>query len=271
MGGLIQTKGTQRLANFLNRQRFDANSILRTRAVQNSAGTLLRDAFASALDQTPLLTISDAFIAQYATAHPATWYNNGRDALYPSTTTLIATAVAGGNQITFNNPVGGWPASIPVGVASPTITATDLADGKGGAIPVGTTVTGVAAAGGQTVVTLSNPVPNTIVNDRISFANINHRNLVRRWRYYLSLELTATNQSLIQSAIISGLFDTSVTAMVFQAIEDRNQNVLVGIEYQTTNATAGDTEDSNLVFGTKYISVALITPRTKAPDPLDPQ
>jgi hypothetical protein len=114
-------------------------------------------------------------------------------------------------------------------------------------------------------------VPNVAINERISFTNIKHQNLVRRWRYYLSTELTPTNQSLIQSAVISGLFDTSVTAIVFQAIEDIKQKVLVSIEYQTTNATAGDTEDSNLVFGTKYISVTLITPRTKAPDPLDNQ
>ena len=215
-----------------------------------------------------MLTVSDAFIAQYATANP-TWYNNGRDALYPSTT-LIAQAVAG-SQITFNNPPGGWPNSIPIGVASPNITAADLEPGKGLAIPKGATVTAVTPAGNQTVVTFLNPVPNVAINERISFTNIKHQNLVRRWRYYLSTELTPTNQSLIQSAVISGLFDTSVTAIVFQAIEDIKQKVLVSIEYQTTNATAGDTEDSNLVFGTKYISVTLITPRTKAPDPLDNQ
>ena len=159
MGALIQTKGTQWLARFFN-QRFDAGSIATTRAVQNLIGgtaTSLKVAFAAAFDSTPLLTISDAFIAQYASANP-TWYNNGRDALYPSTT-LIAQAVAG-SQITFNNPPGGWPNSIPIGVASPNITAADLEPGKGLAIPKGATVTAVSPAGNQTVVTFLNPVPN---------------------------------------------------------------------------------------------------------------
>src|SRR6478735_6844171 len=111
MGGLIQTKGTQRLANFFNKQRFDAPSIVRTRALENNIGGVrvrLRDAFASTLDKTPLLTISDAFIAQNA---GATWFANGRDALYPATT-LVAVAIPAPNQITFNNPAAGWPNSI---------------------------------------------------------------------------------------------------------------------------------------------------------------
>jgi hypothetical protein len=268
MGGLIQTKGTQRLANFLNKQRFDAGSIGRTRTLENNIGGVrvrLRDAFASTLDNTPLLTISDAFIAQNA---GATWFANGRDALYPATT-LVAVATPAANQITFNNPAAGWPNSIPVGGASPTITAANLEQGKGALIQRGTTVTAVAAAGGnQTTVTFSNPVGGCAANDRISFSNINHKNLVRRWRHYIALDLTPANHSRIQSAVLSALFDTSVSYVTFQTIEDVTQTVLVNTEY---NTTAGDPEDSSLDIATKYISVALITSRTSAPDPLDPQ
>ncbi len=267
MGGLIQTKGTQRLANFLNKQRFDAGSIGRTRTLENNivgVRVRLRDAFALALDNTPLLTISDAFIAQNA---GSTWYANGRDALYPATT-LIAQATPNPNQITFSNPAPGWPNSIPLGVASPTITAANLEHGKGPAIQRGITVAAVTAiAGNQTTVTFSNSVAGCVAGDRISFSNVNHKNLVRRWRHYLAFDLTPANHSRIQSAVLSALFDTSVSYVTFQTIEDVAQTVLVNTEYPTT----GDPDDSNLDTANKYISVALITSRTSAPDPLDPQ
>jgi hypothetical protein len=264
MGALIQTKGTQRLANFFNRQRFDANSIIRTRNLQNNiagAITLLRDAFASALDKTPLLTVSDAFIAQNA---GPTWFANGRDALYPATT-LVAQAIPAANQVTFNNPVPGWPNSIPLNVASPTITAQNL---ERPSIQRGTTVTMVTPAGNQTTVTFSNNVNAAVAaGERVSFTNVNHQNLVRRWRYFLQVDLAPSNHSRIQTAVLAALFDPSVASMSFQAIEDIAQEVLVNTEYPTT----GDAEDSNLVTANKYISLALITPRTSAQDPLDPQ
>ncbi len=264
MGALIQTKGTQRLANFFNKQRFDANSIVRTRNLQNNiAGinTLLRDAFASALDKTPILTISDAFIAQNA---GPTWFANGRDALYPATT-LVAQAVPAPNQITFNNPAPGWPNSIPLNVASPTITAQNL---ERPTIQRGTTVTMVTPAGAQTTVTFSNNVNAAVAaGERVSFTNVNHQNLVRRWRYFLQFDLAPFNHSRIQSAVLAALFDPSVASMNFQTIEDIAQGVLVNTEYPTS----GDPDDSSLVTANKYIAVALVTPRTTAPDPLDPQ
>src|SRR6202000_748591 len=94
---------------------------------------------------------------------------------------------------------------------------------------------------------------------RISFTNVNHQNLLRRWRYYLAIDLAPSNHSRIQSAVLAALFDTSVTSVTFQTIEDIAQIVLVNTEYPT-----GDAEDSNLVTANKYMSVALITPRTSA-------
>ena len=257
MGGLIQTKGTQRLANFFNKQRFDAGSIPTTRNVVSSVPISLKVAFATSFDSTPLLTISDAFIAQFAGNG---WVPNGRDVLYPATT-LVAVASAT-NQITFNNPGPGFPTSIAVGMSASNL---DRLPGIG--IPKGTTVTTITAgpAAGQTTVTFSANV-TAQVNDRISFCSPKHQNLVRRWRHYLGKDLLPSNHSLIQSAVLSALTDQSIASATFQTIEHYDQRVLANTEFQTTNAN-----DDNLDPATKYIHVALITPRTTAPDPLDAQ
>jgi hypothetical protein len=268
MGALIQTKGTQRLARFFNNQRFDAGSIPRTRNVQNlisGTGTSLSSAFAAAFDSTPLLTISDNFIAQYATAN-ATWVPRGLDVLYPAAT-LVAAQAAVGNQIIFNNPNPGWPASIAVGGGVPIISASNLDRPLG--IPKGATVTAIALAtpaAGQTTVTFSCAAVTAAQNDRISFCSPKHQNLVRRWRHFLAHDLQPSNHSLIQSAVLSALTDTSVASATFQTIEHYDQRVLTNTEFQTTNA-----DDDNLSTATKYIQVALITPRTTAPDALDDQ
>ena len=124
----------------------------------------------------------------------------------------------------------------------------------------------VASSATQTTVTFSANV-TAVASHRISFTNVNHQNLLRRWRWYLLKDLQPSNHSLIQSAVLNALTDTSVNAVIFQTVEDTAQKVLVNTEYLTT----GDADDSNLVIGTKYISVTLITPRTTAPDPLDKQ
>jgi len=261
MGGLIQTKGTQRLAKLFN-NRFDAGSIPTTRAVQNLIGgtaTSLKVAFAAAFDSTPLLTISDAFIAQYASAN---WVPQGRDVLYPAVT-LVAQAMPAATQITFNNPSPGWPPTIVVGVS-----AANLDRPPGIGIPKGATVTVIALAtpaAGQTTVTFSSAV-TAQVNDRISFCLKKHQNLVRRWRYFLEHDLQPSNHSLIQSAVLSALTDTTVASATFQTIEHHDQMVLTNTEFMTTNA-----DDDNLDPATKYMQVALITPRTTAPDALDAQ
>src|ERR1700676_1926680 len=100
MGGLIQTKGTQRLARLFN-NRFDTGPIDQTRKVKNSSGTLLQVAFATLPN---LLAISDSFIAQYA---GTPWVPNIRDALYPAATLAAVTVAA--RDVTFNDPAAGWP------------------------------------------------------------------------------------------------------------------------------------------------------------------
>src|SRR5882672_4271260 len=175
MGGLIQTKGTQRLARLFN-NRFDTVSIVQTRLVKNSSGTLLQGAFATLPN---LLTISDTFIAQNA---GTPWVPNVRDALYPAAT-LVAVTVAA-KSITFKDPAAGWPTLI-----ANNISAADL-DHTGG-VPKGAIVTNVARghpAAGQTTVTFSMAV-TAQVGDRISFCPLKHQNLVRRWRYYLGNDL----------------------------------------------------------------------------------
>jgi len=250
LGGLIQTKGTQRLARLFN-NRFDNGSIGQTRAVQNSSNTLLKVAFATLPN---LLAISDNFIAQYSSA--AHWVPNGRDVLYPAAT-LVAVAVAG-RDITFKDPPGGWPTLIANGIS-----AGDLNHSAG--IPKGATVTNVVPHAGQTTVTFSVPV-TAQVSDRISFCPVKHQNLVKRWRYYLGIELDPSNHTLIQKAVLTALTDLSVTSVTFQALESTTQSALIETILATTDA-----DDDNLDPTHKSLFIALLTARTNAPDPIDDQ
>ena len=250
MGGLIQTKGTQRLAHLFN-NRFDTGSIVQTRAVKNSSGTSLQGAFASLPD---LRSISDNFIAQFASNN---WVPNIRDVLYPSAT-LVAVAVSG-SDVTFRDPAAGWPPLIANGIS-----AADLDHPVG--VPKGAIVTRVAhgnPSAGQTKVTFSIPV-TAQVNDRISFCPVKHQNLVRRWRYYLGNELYASNHTAIQSAVLTALTDSSVSSVFFQAIESATQTVFIETIFATTGA-----DDDNLDPRHKSLFVALMTARTNAPDPVD--
>jgi hypothetical protein len=256
MGGLIQTKGTQRLAKLFN-NRFDTGSIPQTRAVENSSGTLLKTAFATLPD---LRTISDNFIAQNANSNNAKWVPQVRDVLYPAAT-LVAVTVAG-NDITFKNPAGGWPPLIAI---SATITAADL-DRPGG-VQKGATVTNVTNASpvpaGHTKVTFSLAV-TAQAGDRISFCPLKHQNLVRRWRYYLGTELDPSNNTQIQSAVLTALTDPSVTSASFQAVENTTQKVFVETIFSTTGP-----EDENLDTTHKRLFIALMTARMNPPDPID--
>jgi hypothetical protein len=256
MGGLIQTKGTQRLSHLFN-NRFDTGSIGQTRAVVNASGTSLKGAFASLPD---LRSISDNFIAQYASNN---WVPNVRDVLYPAATLIAVTvapgAAAGTTYVTFNDPNPGWPPLIANGIS-----AADLDHPVG--VPKGATVTAVVhgnPAAGQTRVTF-NAVVTAQVGDRISFCPVKHQNLVKRWRYYLGNELVASNHTAIQSAALTALTDLSVTLVGFQAIESSTQTVFVETIFATTNA-----DDDNLDPTHKSLFVALMTARTNAPDPVD--
>ncbi len=261
MGALIQTKGTQRLAH-LFRNRFDSNSINRTRTVATNSGITLSAAFASMPD---LLTISDTFIAQNANSNITNfWVPKGRDVLYPAAT-LIAVAVSG-NNITFNDPAPGCPELV-----ANTNSAADLDLPLG--VPKGATVSNVAhgsPAAGQTTVTFNPPAGTSVtarVGDRISFCPPRHQNLVRRWRYYLINELLGSNHSAIQGAILNALTGNAVTEVDFQAVEDVTQAVRV----ETIPGTTDD-DDTNIDPAHKSLSIVLFTARTNnTSDPLDAQ
>ena len=169
-------------------------------------------------------------------------------------------AVAG-NDITFTDPLLGWPNLIANGIGAADLT-------HAGGVQKDSIVTNVARGhpnAGQTTVTFSSPV-TAQANDLISFCPVKHQNLIKRWRYYLRNELDASNHTNIQKAILTALTDTSVTSVTFQAFEDTAQRVLVETILATTDA-----DDDNLDPTHKSLSIALLTVRTNAPDPIDTQ
>src|SRR5271154_1021396 len=151
MGGLIQTKGTQRLADNFN-SRFSnlavAGAWLSSGAAPKTAAGSLSDAFDK--DAFDLLKISDQFIAQNATA--GKWPADGNDILYPSATMVAVAATP--NSISFNFATGFAAPGLLIQNGSSVISLD-----KRGSIPNDTTVTGppTLSPGGFTV-NLSNPV-----------------------------------------------------------------------------------------------------------------
>jgi hypothetical protein len=263
MGSLIQTKGTQRLAKLFN-NRFNPLSAARIftndcMGVQTTLPAAFRNTGAD------LLTLSDNFIAQYATAN-ATWLNNGNDLLYPSATMAVnALPTAGSlNTIGFRLPAG--RSTVP-GHIQPNASFRNLDNRR--TFPAGTTISAVSGvtggAGGTFTVTFTqNPIlANLALSDRISFGLGGHGQLVRRWRWYLSHDLLPENHAAIRSAISSALDDRDFTQITFQTIED-TQRVFASAQRQTDNAN--DEFD-----GTFVLNIILVTQQTTAPDPLDPQ
>ena len=110
----------------------------------------------------------------------------------------------------------------------------------------------------------------------------NHKNLLKRWDYYLGNELTFANHELIRGFIWSvvngpsGLRGANAqnsqgdtyTVIRFDCVEGTNQTVLQSDEYHLKN---GDTDDTGLSAVTAYSKIVLITAPTAAPIPLDPQ
>ncbi|MBR1228183.1 MULTISPECIES: hypothetical protein [unclassified Bradyrhizobium] len=260
MGGLIQTKGTQRLAKLFN-NRFDPLSTARSWANNiDGAQTNLCAAFRN--PGVNLLTLSDGFIAQYASA--ATWPNNGNDLLYPSATMTVQVLPAAGslNRIGFKLPPG--RTNIP-GHIQANASFRNLDNRR--TFPAGTTISSISAvgAGGTFTVTFSqNPnLANLALSDRISFGLEKHGQLVRRWRWYLAHDLQPENHAAIRSAISSALDDNDFTKITFQTIEE-TQRVIANAQRQTDNTN--DEFD-----GTFILNIILLTQQTTAPDPLDPQ
>jgi hypothetical protein len=263
MGGLINTKGTQRLAKLFN-NRF--NPLSEARKWKNEIATVqtsLQAAFRNAA--TDLLSISDNFIAQYATAN-ATWLNNGNDLFYPSATMTVDALPSGANLnvIGFKLPPG--RSTVPEHIKT-TASFRNLDNRR--TFPDGTTIQAVSGVSGGlggtfTVTFTQNPILTNLAKfDRISFGLERHRQLVRRWRWYLAHDLLPENHAAIRSAISSALDDSDFTQVVFQTIED-TQRVLTSVQGQTDD----DFDEFNNMF---KMYVVLLTQRTTAPDPLDPQ
>ncbi len=106
MGSLIQTKGTQRLANLFNSRFSNLNTAGKwtsTNAVPKTFTGTLSDAFDK--DALDLLKISDSFIAQNASAGANLWPADGNDILYPSAT-MTTTAASSSTTLLFNLPCG---------------------------------------------------------------------------------------------------------------------------------------------------------------------
>jgi hypothetical protein len=267
MGGLIQTKGTQRLAKLFN-NRFDAGGPLTAALNVKSSGNtlhpgnvLLPAAFAQAsLD---LLAISDLFIAQNALSG---WPNDWNDFLYPSATMAATNTSNATATLQFTVAPGaplaaGSPESVPNFIAQGAAVSNLTAAGK---IPHGTTV--------SSVVVNVPPSPNFSVNlsapvkvnagDLISFAKGKHEQLVRRWRWYLGNDLLPENHTGIRSAISNALNDPTYIKITFQTVEDK-QHVVV---------TPFSKVDNSDEFGVDMImQILLLTQSTTAPDRLDPQ
>jgi len=263
MGSLIHTKGTQRLAKLFN-NRFSPLSA--TRLWANEIGgvqTTLATAFRNSASD--LLTLSDNFIAQYATAN-ATWLNNGNDLLYPSATMtldVLPTAL-NPNVIGFKLPPGRAALS-PPGHIQANASFRNLDNRR--TFPPGTAisaVSGVGAGGVFTVTFTQNPISANLARlDRISFGLAGHGQLVRRWRWYLGHDLLSENHAAIRAAISSALDDRDFTQVIFQSIED-TQRVLVSAQRHT--------DDTNDEFdNTLIMYLVLLTQQTTAPDPIDPQ
>jgi hypothetical protein len=264
MGGLINTKGTQRLANLFNSRFSNLNAAGKwtsTGAVPKTFGGTLNDAFdKNAFD---LLKISDSFIAQNAAAAANLWPADGNDILYPSAT-MTTTATSNTATLSFNLPAGinALPAGSMIRNGASVISLD-----KRGSIQKDTTVATapVVAAGppATLTVTLSQAANNASNGERICFITGTHQRLVRRWRWYLSHDLKPENDSAIKNAISSALDDPDFQSITFQTIED-TQSVVTSIEQQL--------DANNLVFINQFIlHVILLTQKTTAPDLLDPQ
>jgi hypothetical protein len=261
MGGLIQTKGTQRLLNLFNNL-FDKNTLgtMRTGPATNSKGLSVLSAFPDSSND--LLGISDAFIAQYATA-PATWPSDkpATDLFYPSATMVLSSAVNNATTLTFNT--AATLTTIPAYIAqNASVTSLDSRAG----IPRGTIVSNnpsaPAAAGGSFTVTVSNKV-TLRQGERITFNSQKHPQLVRRWRWYLNYDLLDQNHSEIRRAISRALSDATFTSVKFHTIED-TQRVVTTVQQQLD--VNNEFDDTSF-----HMHILLMTQRTTSTDDLDPQ
>jgi hypothetical protein len=261
MGGLIQTKGTQRLARHFN-SRFDlANATPSARNVVASvsgANITLRAAFASSDN---LLTISDNFIAQNAVA--ASWPTDMNDFLYPSATLLTLSTVTNSSTLTFTLPSGFSALPNPNTGCAIVNGAAVCGVGKTNPIPKDTTIASTPTVSGTTLtVQLSGPV--TVPQGApISFARGKHERLVRRWRWYLQFDLESENHETIKRAISAALEDPDYDEIVFHTVE--------GVQQVIVTPHAKLDNNNNNLTESMSMNILLITQATTSPDKLDPQ
>jgi hypothetical protein len=267
MGGLINTKGTQRLANLFNSRFSNLNAAGKwtsTNAVPKTFTGTLSDAFDK--DGLDLLKISDSFIAQNASSATGKWPTDGNDILYPGATMTTTTTASATTSLSFNLPSGfSTLPSLSMIKNGASVISLD----KRSSIQNDTTVTQApvvtpgTGGGPATVTVILSQSVNVSSGDRICFITGTHQRLVRRWRWYLSHDLKPENDSAIKNAISSAFDDSDFQAITFQAIED-TQSVL------TTNEQLLDS--TTFEFINQFVlHITLLTQRTTAPDKLDPQ
>lgn len=255
MGGLIQTKGTQRLVKLFNNRFAD---LAVARQWRNAAGTTTVVAFGSG----KLSAISDNFIAQNANvAAAANWPADMNDLFYPSATLSVVSISAGGSTLTFNVPGAKPDAIVPAAGGSPGSAVACL--NKPARVDKRTTVNTASVAGGVLTVTLSKAA-SVQPGDSVSFAKGKHERLVQRWRWYLRQDLKAVNNDAIRDAINAALTDDDgfFKGIIFQTIEDTQRVVA---------STQPELDGNDEPTGNMLMSVLLLTQATTAPDPLDPQ
>lgn len=243
MGALIETKGTQRLARLFN-ERFNEANINIMRAIPG-----LTVAFGSNTDARSLLSISDQFRNSWT---------DGSDALYPSATVTSVQAAAAVRTLTFASRL---PAFIQNGMS-----IHDETHPGQNFIPRHTTISNLSnPAGGPWTFDTSNQV-TVNAGDTIVFSYPGHPNLIKRWRYYLTNDLSPANHTAIQSNVFTALNDPSYTKIHFSAVEDTAQRVLAQRAFDTTN-----NNDDNIDPTHQHMHIVLFTQATTATDPLDPQ
>jgi hypothetical protein len=111
----------------------------------------------------------------------------------------------------------------------------------------------------------------------------NHKNLLKRWKFFLGNELSNPNHELIRKFIWqvingpSGLTGPNAknskgdvfAAIRFDCVEGNIQTVLASDEYRLKG---NDDDDTGLVKSTAFLKIVLITaPTANTTDPLDPQ
>jgi len=247
MGSLIQTKGTQYLANFFT-QRFGATG--GSLATLRGLGTLTTD-FSKSFGVSSLFYLSEKYRGQWT---------DGSDVFYPACSITGVTSVAGNlNELTFP---GNVPAFITNAINAGTPTLLVYSESRAASISAGIFV---QASVNATTIRLSNAVTSAVLaTDWLVFIDNNHANLLKRWKYFLQYDLHSQNHSEIQAAIHQVLVDGTFDHATFQTIESTSQTVGRAIEF--------DASASNYVnLGAKYMQVVLQTPRTTSQIPLDPQ